>query len=149
MSIQRDYSQPGSPLFTTGISLPLPALYWQHSRGDIAAAQHFERELDATYRDARAQVTQDVRSAYASASTAMRQVAFLRDELVPAARDAFRISSTSYSLGGSSALEVLTARAALLDAQKQLADALAAANTARADLDRALGISIPLGAGNR
>ena len=142
MSLQRDYSQPGSPLFTTGISLPLPALYWQHSRGDIAAAQHFEKELDATYRDARAQVTQDVRSAFANASTAMRQVVFLRDELVPAAREAFRISSTSYSLGGSSALEVLTARSALLDAQRQLAEALAAASTARADLDRALGTSL-------
>lgn len=150
MSIQRDYSQPGSPLFTTGISLPLPALYWQHSRGDIAAAQHFEKELDATYRDTRAQVTQDVRSAYANASTAMRQVVFLRDELVPSAREAFRISSTSYSLGGSSALEVLTARSALLDAQRQLAEALAAASTARADLDRALGTSpTTLGASNR
>ena len=51
-----------------------PSFYWQHSRGDIALAQHFERELDATYRDTRAQVTQDVRSAYANASTAMRQV---------------------------------------------------------------------------
>ena len=84
------------------------------ARGDIAQAQHFERELDATYRDTRAQVTQDVRSAYANASTAMRQVVFLRDELVPAAREAYRVASTSYSLGGSSALEVLTARTALL-----------------------------------
>ena len=84
-AVQRDYAQPGSPLFTLGISLPLPTFYWQHARGDIAQAQHFERELDATYRDARAQVTQDVRSAYANASTAMRQVVFLRDQLVPAA----------------------------------------------------------------
>jgi outer membrane protein TolC len=112
--------------------------------------QHFERELDATYRDTRAQVTQDVRSAYANASTAMRQVAFIRDVLVPAARESFRVSSTSYSLGGSSALEVLTARSALLQAESQLADALAAANTARADLDRALGLALPtLGASNR
>ena len=130
-------------LFTLGISLPLPTFYWQHARGDIAQAQHFERELEATYRDARAQVTQDVRSAYANASTAMRQVVFLRDQLVPAASEAYRVASTSYSLGGSSALEVLTARSALLDAQRQLADALAAANTARADLDRALGASTP------
>ena len=43
---------------------------------------------------------------------------------------------------GSSALEVLTARSALLQALSQLADALAAANTARADLDRALGLSV-------
>jgi cobalt-zinc-cadmium efflux system outer membrane protein len=148
-AVTRDYIAPGAPLFTTGISLPLPAFYWQHSRGDIAQAQHFERELDATYRDTRAQVTQDVRSAYANASTAMRQVTFIRDVLVPAARESYRVSSTSYSLGGSSALEVLTARSALLLAESQLADALASANTARADLDRALGLALPLGASNR
>jgi outer membrane protein, heavy metal efflux system len=149
-SVQRDYAQPGSPLFTTGIALPLPVYYWQHAKGDIAVAQHFERELDATYRDTRAQITQDVRSAYANASTAMRQVVFIRDQLVPAAREAYRVAFTSYTLGGSSALEVLTARTALLQAETQLADALAAANTARADLDRALGVTVPTaGAPNR
>lgn len=141
--ISRDYAQPGSAQFTTGIALPLPAFYWQHSKGDIAQARHFERELEATARDTRAQVIQDVRSAYANASTAMRQAVFIRDELVPAAREAYRVASTSYSLGGSSALEVLTARSALLQAESQLADALAAANTARADLDRALGLPVP------
>jgi len=150
MSVQRDYAAPGSPLFTTGIAMPLPAFFWQHTHGDIAQAQHFERELEATYRDTRAQVTQDVRAAYANASTAMKQAAFIRDELVPAAREAYRVASTSYTLGGSSALEVLTARTALLSAEAQLADALAAANTARADLDRALGITVPTpGASNR
>ena len=150
MSVQRDYAVPGSPLFTTGIALPLPAFFWQHTRGDIAQAQHFERELAATYRDTRAQVIQDVRAAYANASTAMKQATFLADQLVPAAREAYRVSSTSYSLGGSSALEVLTARTALLSAEAQLADALAAANTARADLDRALGLNVtPSGASNR
>jgi outer membrane protein TolC len=149
LAVQRDYVSPGSPLFTTGIAMPVPFFYWQHAKGDIAQAQHFERELDATYRDTRAEVARDVRSAYATASTAMRQVTFLRDQLVPAVQAAYRVASASYSLGGSSALEVLTARTALLQAQSQLADALAAANTARADLDRALGINVPLGAANR
>jgi outer membrane protein TolC len=65
--VSRDYLQPGPALFTTGISLPLPTFYWQHAKGDIAQASHFEKELDATYRDARAQVVQDVRTAYANA----------------------------------------------------------------------------------
>jgi cobalt-zinc-cadmium efflux system outer membrane protein len=143
-AVGRDYALPGTPLFTTGIALPLPAFYWSHAKGDIAQAQHFERELAATYRDTRAQVTQDVRTAYANASTAMRQVDFIRDQLVPAAREAYRVASSSYTLGGSSALEVLTARGALLQAESQLADALAAANTARADLDRALGLAAPV-----
>jgi cobalt-zinc-cadmium efflux system outer membrane protein len=141
----RDYAAPGPVLFTTGLAFPLPIFYWSHSKGDIAQAEHFERELAATYRDTRAQVTQDVRSAYANANTAIKQAIFIRDELVPAARDAYRVASTSYTLGGSSALEVLTARGALLQSLSQLADALADANSARADLDRALGI-VPNGA---
>jgi outer membrane protein TolC len=149
-AVGRDYAVPGSPLFTTGISMPVPFLFFQHSHGDIALAQHVERELDATYRDTRAQVTQDVRSAYANASTAMRQVTFIRDQLLPASREAYRVASTSYTLGGSSTLEVIAARTALLSAESQLADALAAANSARADLDRALGApATTIGTSNR
>jgi cobalt-zinc-cadmium efflux system outer membrane protein len=149
LAVSHDYSQGGAPVFSTGVALPVPAFFWQHSRGEIAAAAHFERELAATYRDVRAQVSQDVRLAYANASTSMRQVVFIRDELVPAAREAFRIATTSYSLGGSSALEVLDARRTLLDAQSQLAEALGAANTARADLARALGDPLQRAGGNR
>jgi outer membrane protein TolC len=141
--VGKDYATPNAAQFTTGLAFPLPVFYPSHQKGDIAVAEHFEKELAATYRDTRAQVTQDVRSAYANASVAMKQVTFLQDQLVPAAREAYRVSSTSYSLGGSSALEVLTARQALLQAESQLADALAAANTARADLDRALGLAPP------
>jgi cobalt-zinc-cadmium efflux system outer membrane protein len=142
LGVSHDYLQPGSPLFSTGIAMPLPAFFWFHSRGEIAESKYHEQELAATYRDMRAQVTQDVRSAYANASTGMRQVIFLRDELVPSAREAFRVASVSYSLGGSSALEVLDARRTLLDAEGQLADALASANIARADLERALGVPL-------
>lgn len=148
--VARDYAGGGGALFTTGLSFPLPVFYWQHARGDIAQATHYERELAATERDARAAVLQDVRIAYANASTSARQVAFIREQLVPAATEAYRIASTSYALGGSSALEVLNARSALLAAQSQLADALANANTSRSDLDRALGIPVTTsGATNR
>ncbi|MEO7361161.1 MAG: TolC family protein, partial [Gemmatimonadaceae bacterium] len=137
--VGHDYAAPGAALFTTGLAFPLPVFYWQHAKGEIAQARHYERELAATERDVRAQVIQDVRIAYANASTSIRQAIFIRDQLVPAAREAYRIASTSYALGGSSALEVLNARSALLAAQSQLADALANANTARADFERALG----------
>ena len=142
LGASHDYAQPGAPLFSTGIALPVPLFFWQHTQGDIAESRYHEQELAASYRDLRAQVTQDVRSAYATASTSLRQVLFLRDQLVPAAREAFRVASVSYSLGGSSALEVLDARRTLLDAENQLADALASANIARADLERALGVPL-------
>jgi cobalt-zinc-cadmium efflux system outer membrane protein len=123
--------------FTTGISMPIPLLYFNHSKGEIAEARYRESELDATYRDAAAAVGQDLRAAYASATTARRQVVYLRDLLLPAARQAYQIASASYGLGGLSALEVNAARVALLDAESQYTDALAAASSSRAELERA------------
>lgn len=138
LSASRDYGPDGAGmLYSAGVALPLPVLYWQHSRGEIAESQHRERELSAAYRDLEAEVAQDVRATYAAAATALRQAIYLRDELLPAAREAYRVASVSYGLGGSSALDVLDARRSLLDAQSQYSDALAVANSARADLERA------------
>ena len=138
LAAQRDYGPDGAgAVFSAGIALPLPIFYWQHSRGEIAERQHRERELDATSRDLRAQVSQDVRATYAAADAALRRALFIRDQLLPSARETYRVASVSYGLGGSSALDVLDARRNLLDAETQYADALAAANSARADLERA------------
>ncbi|MEO8620885.1 MAG: TolC family protein [bacterium] len=138
LSAQRDYGPDGSgALFSAGIALPLPIFYWQHSKGEIAESQHRERELTAASRDLIAAVSQDVRASYAAADAALRQATFIRDALLPAARETYRVASVSYGLGGSSALDVLDARRNLLDAETQYADALAAANSARADLERA------------
>ena len=138
LAAQRDYGPDGSgAVFSAGIALPLPIFYWQHSKGEIAERQHRERELSATYRDLRAQVSQDVRATYATADAAMRKALFIRDQLLPSARETYRVASVSYGLGGSSALDVLDARRNLLDAETQYADALAAASSARADLERA------------
>jgi outer membrane protein TolC len=139
LSAQRDYGPDGAGvLYSAGIALPLPVFFWQHTKGEIAENQHRERELSATYRDLEAQVSQDVRASYAAASTALRQAIYIRDALLPSAREAYRVATVSYGLGGSSALDVLDARRNLIDAQTQYADALAAANSARADLERAV-----------
>jgi outer membrane protein TolC len=127
-----------APLLSLGVSLPVPIFFWPHIKGEIAQARHHETELSASYRDTYASVDQDVRAAYTTARTALEQVAFLRDHLVPAARDAYRVASVSYGLGGSSAIDVLQARQILVAAESQYTDALAAANEAQADLERAV-----------
>lgn len=145
LGFTRDVSAAGGPgQFSTGLAFPIPILFWQHTRGEIAFAQARERELSATYRDLEAAVGQDVRTTYANAHTALEQLLYIRDELVPAARAAYRASAASYAIGGSSAFEVIDARRTLLDAESQYADALANANTARTDLERAVGA--PIGA---
>jgi outer membrane protein, heavy metal efflux system len=137
IGISRDYADPGPGVLFTGVSLPIPLLFWQHSRGEIGEARHRELELAAAFRDLQGQVGQDVRAAYAAAAAALRQAVYLRDQLLPLARRAYRIASVSYGLGGSSALELIDARRNLLDAESQYTDALAAANSTRADLQRA------------
>lgn len=139
LSATRDYAQPAPAMFSAGVAFPIPLLFWQHTRGEIAGDVARERELAATAVDVRAQVGQDVRAAYAAASTALRQAVYMRDQLLPAARAALRAALASYGLGGSSALEVIDARRTLVDAESQYADALAGANTARAELERAAG----------
>jgi cobalt-zinc-cadmium efflux system outer membrane protein len=144
LGVSRDVT-PGAPAsaFSTGLAFPLPILFWQHTRGEIAQSQYRERELAATERDLRASIGEEVRTAYATASAALLQARYIRDALLPAAQDAFRAASAAYAIGGSSALEVIEARRALLDAEAQYTDALAAANTSRADLERAVGAPLP------
>lgn len=143
LGVSRDVSGNSGPgVFSTGLAFPLPLLFWQHTRGEVSQSKHRERELAASYRDLEAQVGQDVRNAYAAASTALLQVNYIRDQLLPSAREAYRSTAASYAIGGSSAFEVIDARRTLLAAESQYADALAAANTSRSDLERA--VSVPL-----
>jgi outer membrane protein, heavy metal efflux system len=145
----RDYAVPSGIVYSVGVSVPIPLFFWQHTRGEFAETRHRELELRATLRDAQTAVSQDLRTAYATADAALRQVVFLRDQLLPAASEAFRVSSVSYSLGGLSALDVLDARRSLVSALSQYADALAAANSSRSDLERATGVplsTLPAGA---
>lgn len=138
----RDYTQPGPPLYSAGVAFPLPLFFFEHTHGEIAQNVARERELRANAVDLQAQIGQDVRNSYAAASTALRQVIFIRDNLLPSARAVFKSAMASYGLGGSSALEVIDARRTLVDAESQYADALAAANIARWDLQRAAGTTL-------
>ncbi len=143
LGVSRDVTGNSGPgVFSTGLAFPLPLFFWQHTRGEISQSQHRERELAASYRDLEAQVGQDVRNAYAAAFTALRQAVYIRDQLLPSAREAYRSTAASYAIGGSSAFEVIDARRTLLAAESQYTDALAAANTSRYDLERA--VSVPL-----
>jgi outer membrane protein TolC len=141
----RDFGDPAwyaNTTYTLGLSMPLAVFFWQHKNGDFAETHHRELELTATLKDTRAGVAQDVRVSFATADAALRQVIFIRDQLLPSAREAYRVAASSYALGGLSALDVLSARTALLAAESSYADALAAANSARSDLERAAGVPL-------
>jgi cobalt-zinc-cadmium efflux system outer membrane protein len=145
LTLWRSYidGAPNSYKFDGGVSVPL--FFWQHEKGAVAQARHHEREMQATGTDVTGQVMLDVRASYSAAATAWRQAVYLRDELLPEAQAAYNAAFASYSLGGSSALDLLDAKGTLLDAESQYTDALGAANQAQADLERAIGAPLPPG----
>lgn len=138
VGVGRDFADRGPGVLTTGIELPLPLFYWQHARGEIAESNARRHELEGVGRDLRAAIGEEVRLLYTTAVTANEQAAYLRDQVLPAAREAHRIASESYVLGGSAALDVLDARRTLLEAEQDTIEALLLAHTARADLERAV-----------
>ena len=139
----RNFTAGFPPAYTSGINFNVPILFWQHEKGEVAEARHRELELASTYADTLAQVGLDVRTAYAAATTSLRQALFLRDSLLPEAREAYRIAATSYGLGGISSLELLDAKRTLLEAESEYTDALGAANDAQSDLELAVGAPLP------
>jgi outer membrane protein TolC len=143
VTFSRNAEQGSLTTYTTGIGLGFPIFFRQHLQGEVAAATHREQELAANVADVTAQIGLDVRSSYATASTSLRQAIFLRDQLLPEAREVYRVASVSYGLGGTSALDLLDAKRTLLDAERQYADALGAANDAQAALELAVGASLP------
>ncbi len=134
----------GAPAtFISSATIGIPLFFWQHQRGEVAAAEHREQELAADLADTQAQVSLDVQTAFANASTSLRQAIFIRDQLLPEAQEVYRVASVSYGLGGSSALDLLDAKRTLLAAEAQYVDALGAANDALAALEQAIGAPLP------
>ena len=143
LTLARNAPDPGPTTYTTTLLIGVPVFFWQHEKGEVANARHREQELAATSSDERAQVSLDVRNAYAAASTARRQVIFIRDELLPEAQEVYRVAAYSYGLGATSALDFLDAKRTLVDAQRQYVDALGSANDAQAALELAVGAPLP------
>ena len=143
LTLSRNFTAGDPPAFSTAAAVTIPLFFWQHEKGYIAETRHREAELVASAEDLASQVGLDVRTTYATAATALRQVSFLKDEVLPEARQAFHIASVSYGLGGSSALDFLDAKRTLLAAESQYTDALGIANDAHADLERAVGAPLP------
>jgi len=143
VSVFRNHTDGAPAAYSTAGAISVPLFFWQHEKGDVAAAEARQAELAADETTARAQVELDVRTAWAAAETARRQAVWIRDELLPEATDAYRVASESYALGGSSAVDLINAKSALLAATAQLTQALGAANDASVQLELAVGAPLP------
>lgn len=143
LTLYRNFTQGQPAAYSTVGTIAVPLFFWQHQKGEVAQAKNREIELAADQADTVNAVELDVRNSYATADTARRQAIWIRDELLPQAREAYSVAAKSYALGGSSALDLIQSKGALLDAELQYAQALGAANDAEADLERAIAAPLP------
>jgi len=106
-----------------GISIPLP-LFDRNQGNLIAAQQRINRAIDeqaATDLQLKALLTQ----AYESLIAADAQIGKLRDEILPGAKETFRMASRGYELGRFGFLELLDAQRTLFQNQTLYLQALA------------------------
>ncbi|HEY1435570.1 MAG TPA: TolC family protein, partial [Thermoanaerobaculia bacterium] len=84
--VARNFTFGFAPAYSSALTFSIPLLFWQHENGEVAESRHRELELAGTYADTLAQVDLDVRTAWAAATTTLRQVIFIRDSLLPEAQ---------------------------------------------------------------
>ncbi|MGH9442523.1 MAG: TolC family protein [Thermoanaerobaculia bacterium] len=144
LSVFRNHTAGAPAAYSTAGTIAIPLFFWQHEKGDVAAADARQAELAADETVTRAQVDLDVQTAWSAADSARRQALWIRDELLPEAEEAFRVASESYALGGSSAVDLINSKSALLTARAQLTQALGATNDAAAQLELAVGAPLPV-----
>ena len=126
------------------ISVPLPIFNLGHAR--VAAARHKLRESERRYEALEQQATSDVRIAYASMTAARRRFEHQRDVVLPLRQRIVQQSQLHYNAMIVGVFELLEAKQREIDAGREYVAALTDYWTARAELERAVGGRLPVGA---
>ena len=123
--------------FIVGLSLPLP-LFDRNQGGRSEAAFNLAKAKEER-RAAEIRVRTALSDAYQALLSAYREVATLRDEVLPAARSAFEGISEAYRQGKLTQLDVLDAQRTLFEVREQYTEALSSYHRARARVEGLVG----------
>lgn len=123
----------------TGIAIGASVPFWGWNRGEIAAAQaaldRATAERDLTVRE----VSRELSEFFFTAQQLSRRAARLRDELLPRARETFRIAELAYRNGETSQLDYLDARRTYVALQQEHLEVLRELAVAESRLEQLTG----------
>lgn len=125
---------------TFGASLGLELPLWNRNQAGIAAAGAELKKAQAELARARQEVERDVEAAWQAYESAREQSAAFGGGLGAAAAESLRIASFLYEQGETDLLKLLDARRTARQTAAGRLQALYELNTARAELERAIGI---------
>ncbi|HZR82936.1 MAG TPA: TolC family protein [Candidatus Binatia bacterium] len=128
---------PGVNTFVVGLSVPLPI--FDRNQGAIAAAESRLSQAREDANAARVRLSAALGDAYQSVATAGEQIATLRSDVIPGAREAFATLNAGYRAGRFSYLEVLDAQRTLIGARVQYVRALGDYHRSLTAVERLLG----------
>ena len=122
-----------------GVSVPLP--FWNRREGDIKAAEA-EVAKQAAQRDRlAAQIDKEVTTAFQQFAATQQMVERYLRQIVPAQQQTARLVEDGYRLGQLRLTEALLAQRDFIEVRTAYLEAIGAYNTARADLQKAAGVS--------
>lgn len=125
-----------------GVSIPLPV--FNRNQGAIAAARSRQTQARFEERNVLLQAKAALGAAWQEMSSARAEAEALRDDIIPASRQALESAEYGYRAGKFGVLDVLDAQRTLVEAQERYLDALSAFHRAASEIERLLGSSISL-----
>jgi cobalt-zinc-cadmium efflux system outer membrane protein len=140
LSAARSRTEPEHAVDTTfvlGVSLPLPV--FDRNQGGIREAEVRAAQAADQRRAAEVKAGSALHTTYDALAQAQARALTLRDEIIPRAERAFRLTEEGYRAGKFGRLDVLEAEQTLLDAKSQYTDALAEYHKAAAQVGGLIG----------
>jgi outer membrane protein, heavy metal efflux system len=125
-----------------GMNMNVP-IYRNKLNAAVCEAQLRLSQRQAEYRQKMADVQFEVESAYAQVLEAQQAIQLYRDKLLPAAEQTVDATRANYDVGKTTFLNLLAAQTQALMQREQYQQALAAYHSRLADLERAIGGSLP------
>lgn len=127
-------------LYSVGITIDLPTWGFRKEQAALDQARAQLDEARAGEESSRQQIELAVANAYHALETALKQVDFTRERLLPQAQMAYRLALTGYSSNGGTAFsDLLQARTGLRDTELALVQARSGALQAYVALAAAIG----------
>jgi outer membrane protein, heavy metal efflux system len=126
--------------FVVGITVPLPSR--DASQGAVAEARAHSAQVDAKSQALRARLEAEVFALYQELDHSYKEVATLRDQVVPSIESALEQSRYAYERGRYGYIEWVTAQRELLEVRRALLEASAQLHQFRIEIERLAGTAL-------
>ncbi len=130
----RDLRGEDQQAFMLGLSIPIPV--FNANQGNITKARSEAVQVESQGRHAQLTLRNEIFQHLEDLTNAYDQANTLKDDIIPSAEKAFRLSREGYQAGSFPYLEVLDAQRTLFEVKEQHVEALRAYHAASANVQR-------------